>query len=316
MRVLFAGSPAIAVPALEALLASTHEAVGVLTNPDAPRGRGLALSRTEVAERAAALAPGLPILSPARLGPEERAAVEALRPDLLAVFAYGTIFGPRFLSIFPRGGINVHPSLLPRWRGCAPIPFAILHRDAETGVSVQRLERRMDTGDILARERIPLDGSETTGSLSETAAVLGARLMVRVLDDIEAGRERGEPQDEAGASYSSAIAKDDGRIDWSRPSAEIDALVRACDPWPGAWTMLGGERLAVLGMAVHPAEGPEDEAAEPGTVLRVDKSKGIMVKTGMALAAITRLQARGKRPLPFRDFANGVRGLPGSRLGP
>lgn len=313
MRILFAGSPEIALPSLEAL-AARHELVGVLTNPAAPRGRGLGLAPTPVAQRVAQLSPSLPILAPERLGPAEREAVAALRPEVLAVFAYGRIFGPKFLSLFPRGGINAHPSLLPRWRGCAPIPYAIMHGDSETGVSVQRVALRMDCGDVLARRVIPLDGTETAGSLSLVAAGLGAELLLEALALIEAGADTGEAQDEAAASYSAAISKDDGLIDWGSGAAAISARARAFDPWPGAWTLLGGERLAVLGLVAYPDEGA-DSPAEPGTVLQVDKSRGIMVKTGKGLAAITRLQARGKKPLPFRDFANGVRGLPGTRLG-
>ncbi|TFG81554.1 MAG: methionyl-tRNA formyltransferase [Spirochaetales bacterium] len=313
MRVLFAGSPEIAVPALEAI-ALRHQVVGVLSNPDAPKGRGLAVERTPIAARAAELLPGVPILTPARLGQVERDAVAALRPDVLAVFAYGHIFGPKFLGLFHLGGINAHPSLLPRWRGCAPIPYAIMHRDERTGVSVQRIAARMDAGEILAQTAFELTGSETTGSLSERCALLGAGMMADALDLLKEGTECGEPQDERQATYSAAISKDDGKIDFSTDVRDLYARVRAFDPWPGSWTTLNGDRLAVLAMEPHDDEDAALGVAH-GTILRVDKFNGIMVKTGRGLAALKRLQLRGKKPLGFKEFSNGARGLEGTILG-
>jgi len=308
VRVLFAGSPEIALPALEAI-GARHELVGVLTNPPSAKGRGLCFSCTPVAEAATAL--GVPVLSPERLGPAEREAVSSLRPELLAVFAYGRIFGPKFMALFPLGGINAHPSLLPRWRGCAPIPYAILNRDPVTGVCVQRVAPRMDAGDILARREIRLDGRETTDSLSAVSATVGAELLLEAMAAIEAGTAVGEPQDEAAATYCGALAKDSGLVDWSSPAIDLDARVRAFHPWPGAYTGFGGERLALLEAAPYP---DEPGRAEPGTVLAVDKSKGIMVQTGRGLIAVSRLQLRGKKPMDFKDFANGARGLVGTRL--
>lgn len=312
MRVLFAGSPAIAVPSLQAV-AGRHEVVGVLTNPPSAQGRGMRLAPTPVSEAASGL--GLAVLCPERLGQSEREAVAALRPEILVVYAYGRIFGPRFMALFPRGGINAHPSLLPRWRGCAPIPYAILERDERTGVCVQLVAPRMDSGDILARRELALAGDETTESLSAIAADVGAELLLDTLAAIEAGTARGEPQDESGATYCGIIQKDDGLLDWSRPALELDARVRAFHPWPGAFTTLGGERLSVLqARPVALAEAP-GEADPAGTVVSIDKSEGIMVQTGEGLLALTRLQLRGKRPMGWKDFANGARGLVGSRLG-
>jgi len=317
VRVLFAGSPEIAVPALAAI-GARHRLVGVLTNPPSAKGRGLCLSCTPVADAAAAL--GVPILAPERLGPAEREAVAALKPDLLVVFAYGRIFGPKFMALFPAGGINAHPSLLPRWRGCAPIPYAILHRDARTGVSIQRVAPKMDSGDVLARHEIPLDGTETTGSLTALSSTIGAELLVAVIDRLEAGTARGEPQDESAATYCCALSKDSGLVDWGATALEIDARVRAFYPWPGAWTSLAGERLAVISARLLPGDpasstGAPGSAMEPGTVISVDKSRGIMVQTGTGLLALTRLQLRGKKPMDYKDFANGARGLVGTRLG-
>lgn len=309
MRILFAGSPAIAVPALRAL-AARGDLVGVLTNPPSASGRGLGVSSTAVADAAVEL--GLPVLAPARLGPAEREAVAALRPELLVVFAYGTIFGPKFMALFPLGGINAHPSLLPRWRGCAPIPYAILNRDRLTGVSVQRLAPKMDSGDVLCRRVLALDGTETTESLSALSASVGAELLAQAVDAIATGTDRGEPQDEAAATWSAAINKDDGLVDWRASAVELDAKARAFHPWPGLHTGLSGERLAL--MAVKPYPG-ETGGAAPGTIISVDKSRGIMVQTGEGLLALTRLQLRGKKAMGFKDFANGARGLVGSLLG-
>jgi methionyl-tRNA formyltransferase len=309
VRILFAGSPEIAVPSLEAI-AALGDLVGVLTNPPSPKGRGLSVSPTPVAS--AALGMGIPVLAPERLGPTEREWVGALKPDILAVFAYGRIFGPRFMALFPRGGINAHPSLLPRWRGPAPIPYAILHRDLVTGVCIQLVAPELDSGDVLLRQEIPLSGNETAESLSALAASAGARLFVQALGDIESGTARGEPQDGTLATWSRVIAKEDGLVDWSADVLDIDARARAFRPWPGLYTDFAGQRLAIIAMRAWP---DEDAGQVPGTVISVDKSRGIMVQTGRGLAALEHLQLHGKKAMVFKDFANGARGLVGSRLG-
>lgn len=323
MRVLFAGSPEIAVPSLRAV-AETAELAGVLTNPESQKGRGLASSWTPVALAAAALPSGPPpLLAFDSLGAEARAAVAELKADLLVSFAYGRIFGPKFLALFPLGGINVHPSLLPRWRGPTPIPAAILHRDAESGVAVQRIALGMDEGDILAVERLPLDPRETTASLSEKAASVGASLLPAVLRDIEAGRAVGSPQ-VGEVTYSTLLQKEDGLIDWNRPVADVEALVRAYDPWPGAYTFFRGLRLSVLEAEAHPDSAwqpgqgliPQSlPPLEPGVVLGMDKSLGLMVQGFGGLIALRRLQLQQKKALGWRDFANGVRDLAGTKLG-
>jgi methionyl-tRNA formyltransferase len=323
LRILFAGSPEIAVPSL-VRIAFEHRIVGVLTNPESRSGRGLSLASTPVAAAAASLFEGaVPILPFARLDAEARATVASLEPELLVSFAYGKIFGPKFLALFPRGGLNVHPSLLPRYRGPTPIPAAILHRDAETGVSVQRLALGMDEGALLGVERIPLRGLETTTELSETASLLGADLLSVVLAELEAGRATERPQ-EGEPCYCGLLGKDDGRIDWNLPVLELDARVRAYSPWPGAFTKLQGQRLAVLechpypGVTYAPPGGGLDyefEAAEPGTILGLDKSRGIMVQGKDGLIALRRLQLQSKKALPYREFANGWRDLAGLFLG-
>jgi methionyl-tRNA formyltransferase len=316
MKVLFAGSPAIAVPSLN-IIATTHELVGVLTNPESEQGRGRTVRTTEVAAAAALLSARIekpiPILAPERLDGAARAAVAALQPEILVSFAFGRIFGPKFLALFPRGGINIHPSLLPKYRGSSPIQHAILAGDAETGICVQRIALEMDTGNLLAEKRILLDGSETTASLSERCAQDGARLVLNVLEELEEGRavdrtQTGEP------SWCGKISKDDGFVDWSLPTAAIHARLRAYDPWPGSWTWMDGQRLSIL--EAHPASFPDTLPNVPaGTIIGVDRSKGILVRTSDGCLALARLQLAARKALSFKDFANGIRNLRGMVLG-
>ncbi|HET7839611.1 MAG TPA: methionyl-tRNA formyltransferase [Rectinemataceae bacterium] len=321
LRVLFAGSPDIAIPSL-VRLSFEQEIVGILTNPDTQRGRGLAVRETPVAQAALAVFHGqIPILAFEKLGAEARDAVAALKPDVLVSYAYGKIFGPRFLALFPKGGINVHPSLLPKYRGPAPIPYAILNREAETGISVQRLALRMDEGELLGVERIRLLGLENAEDLAETAAIVGADLLSRVLQEMAEGREHSQPQ-EGEPSYCKLLRKEDGNLDWTRPVLELDAKVRAFYPWPGAFTFLGGQRLNVLEAYPYPhvtfAAGPTSldfDEVVPGRVLGLDKARGIMVQTKDGLMALRRLQIQHKRALPYREFANGIRDLVGAVLG-
>jgi methionyl-tRNA formyltransferase len=311
MRVLFAGTPDIAVPSLRALAASGHELVGVLTAVDRPRGRGRAVQCSPVKELALEL--GVPVLQPETLRSEARREVDALEPDLLACFAYGKIFGPRFLELFRLGGVNVHPSLLPRHRGPAPLPAAILAGDAQTGVTVQRLALEMDAGDILAQESFPLTGTETTASLGEAVAPLGGRLLVEVLDRFERGEIEPRPQDPSQATYTRLVQKEDGRIDWCSSAATIDRMVRAYSPWPKAFTTWRGERLNVLEAICIPE--PADSEAVPGRVLRVDTSLGVLVETGNGLVALRKLQLQSRNPLDWRSFLNGVHDFLGAVLG-
>ena len=319
MRVLFAGSPDIAVPALRAIAGSAHTVVGILTNPEAKVGRGLVLSDTPVASAARDLwGSSVPVFTFESLKTEARAAIAPLAPDILVSFAYGRIFGPKFMALFPRGGINIHPSILPRWRGSSPIQHAILARDPETGIAVQELAPEMDTGDIYLARRIPLGGRETTRSLSELCAAQAAPMVVNVLDAIEEGSAQPEPQ-RGEPTYCGKISKGDGHIDWALPSVEIDARVRAFDPWPGSFTSFGGSRLSIL-----EAEPADDFVAPrgtghvtnpaPGTIIAVSAQRGIIVRAGQGFVAVKRLQLATRKASGFRDFANGVRDLVGSAL--
>jgi methionyl-tRNA formyltransferase len=328
VRIVYAGSPSIAVPALERLAAQILEdpdscpldLAALLTNPDSPRGRHGKPEPTGVAaavpalearfERAGRKPPVL--LKPERLDGGLRREIEALKPDLLVSFAYGWIFGPRFLALFPLGGINVHPSLLPAYRGPAPIPQAILNGDRETGLSVQRLALEMDCGDILAQEAFPLTGRETTASLTGEMARRAALLLPGVVRDLAAGRLRGRPQDPEKASYCGLLSKAVGRIDWSQSARRIEAQIRAYTPWPLSWTVDGERRLYIL-----EADCPEGKAGpgSPGTVLGVDTEGGILVQTGDGVLSLKRLQYQARKSLEWRDFLNGVRDFTGRRLG-
>lgn len=314
MRVLFAGTPQMAVPSLDAVV-ECASVVGVLTAPDAPVGRKRVPTPSPVAARAMELA--IPLLRPDRLDASVRESVALLDPDLLVCVAYGKIFGPRFLALFRRGGINLHPSLLPRHRGPAPIPAAILAGDRETGITVQRLAQEMDAGDILIQQRFPLTGRETTGGLTARVAAEGALLVADAVRLIEQGHDQPVPQDPAAATCCGLITSADGRIDWARDSDAIDRSVRAYNPRPSAFTELNGVRLSVLESKPigDVPEGLTHRDALPGTVVSVDKKIGILVQTGSGLLALRRLQLQSRNPLDWNRFANGHRDLVGTVLG-
>ena len=311
MRILFAGTPDIAVPSLSALAASRHEIVGVLTAPDRPVGRGRRIAASPVKERAAEL--GLPILQPDRLGSEARREVAELTPELLVCVAFGRIFGPKFLALFESGGINLHPSLLPHYRGPAPIPAAILSGEAQTGVTIQALAREMDAGDILAQETFPLTGAETTGTLTEQLAEVGARVLVETVEAVSSGSQTLRSQGDD-ATYTGLIRKSDGEIDWSSPASVIERAVRAYHPWPLAFTTFKGLRLNIL--ESESISDPEDARNHaPGTVVRVDTERGILVKTGNGQLALTKLQLQSRKALSWNTFLNGVHDFVGAVLG-
>jgi methionyl-tRNA formyltransferase len=318
MRVLFAGSPSIAVPSLEVLYVEKGiDLAGVLTNPDSARGRHGTPHPTEVGEAAQRLlrqAEGqgrgaFQILKPEKLDAALREQISALKPDLLVSFAYGYFFGPKFMALFPLGGINIHPSLLPKYRGPAPIQAAILNRDIETGISIQCLAQEMDSGDILAVEHLRLTGRETTGSLSEIVSKKAALMLPEVLGRIAAG-EKGTPQDHSMASVCSMISRDDALIDWKASALEIEAKIRAFDPWPLCRTIHNGKELFILKADVY--RNTCVSTGEPGLVLGIDKQAGILVQTGEGILAVSELQYQAKKALFWKDFLNGARNFTGS----
>ena len=308
MRVLFAGTPGFAVPALVAV-AERFDVCGVLTAPDRPAGRGRRLTPAPVRQEADRL--GLPVIAPDRLDDAATHDLAGLRAEVMAVAAYGMIFTQRFLDRFPRGAVNVHPSLLPRFRGAAPIPAAILAGERETGVTIQRVVRRLDSGPILATRIHPLDGTETTGTLTEALAETGAELLVEVLAGMQRGTVTEEAQVEEQATYCAKVAAADARIDWSaHDAAAIERMVRAYDPWPRAHCRLGKRRLNLLAARLSADLPP----GVPGQVARVDGRQGILVHTARGTLGVTELQLEGRRAMDWKSFANGFGGLAGARL--
>ena len=313
VRIVFAGTPEFAVPALDAL--AGDELCVVLTAPDRPAGRRGTPQPPPVKRRAAAR--GLPVLQPDRIGRSFSAEMAALQPDLLVAVAYGKIFRPYFLDVFARGGVNVHPSLLPELRGPAPIPAAILAGMERTGVTVQRLAEAVDAGDILAQRALALRQSDTSAALAPRLAGIGAELLREVVDAIAAGREAARSQDESAATWCGLLAKEQGRIDWRQPAAAIERAVRAYQPWPRAFTTWSGRQLTILAAALDEggAAVPAGEPGEPGEVVAVDRRRGILVRAGQQALWVQELQLQGKKPLQWLAFANGHPGIVGARLG-
>ncbi len=311
MRVLFAGTPGIAVPSLRQV-ASRHRLVAVLTGEDQQVGRGRHSEPSAV--KRAALELGIPVIEADRLSQAVRDRVAADSPEILAVVAFGRIFRERFLALFPRGGVNLHPSLLPRHRGPSPISAAILAGDAETGVSVQGIALAVDAGPVYAQRRVPLDGTETTGTLTDTLAAIGAELLAETLDAIEAGTASAEPQEEAMASSTRLLAREDGLVDWGAPAAAVERQVRACDPWPRAYTSWEGRQLLVLHSRLLAGTVERTTTRAPGTVLG-PSPEGLLVQAGDGPLAIQRLQLATRKPMDWRSFLNGYPGVVGARLG-
>ena len=298
MRLVFAGTPAVAVPALEALLASRHEVVAVLTRPDAARGRSSKLVPSEVG--AFARDAGLPVLKPAH--PREEDFVQALTelaPDACPVVAYGALVPQHVLDIPRYGWVNLHFSLLPRWRGAAPVQRAIMAGDGVTGATTFRLVRELDAGPVYGTTEMALTGTETAGEVLEALAHTGARLLLDTIDAL-ATTEPAEQDDEAAVTLAPKITVEEARIDWTRQADEIDRLVRGCSPEPMAWTTIGDERFKVaLGR-------PTDEAGlAPGEV-RVEKRR-VLVGTGTTALELVRVQPQGKKEMAGADWGRGLR---------
>ncbi|HSM13063.1 MAG TPA: methionyl-tRNA formyltransferase [Thermoanaerobaculia bacterium] len=307
-RIVFFGTPGFALPALEALVSAGRAPVLVVSQPARPAGRGRRLVEPSVVLRAAEL--GLPVAQPERVrAPEFLDRLDALAPDLAVVVAFGQIFPERLLDLPRLGCVNVHASLLPRWRGAAPIAAAIAAGDAETGVSIQRMEAGLDTGPVFAERRLAIGVRETAGELGERLARAGAELLLEVLAGLERGGLEARPQDAARSTYAPKLA---GALalELERPAAEVDRSVRAHLPDPGAYVRLGEERIKVLDLR----PGDEGAAGEPGTVVGV-AGDGLRVATGAGTTVdLLRVQRPGGRPMSGRDLANGLRLVRGLRL--
>ncbi len=310
MRIIYAGTPEIAVPSLKHLAATEDiDVVAVLTAADKSSGRGRKTTPPPV--KAAAETLGIPVLQPERLGADARDMISGFEASLLVVFAYGRIFGPKFLSLFPEGAINMHPSALPRHRGPAPLTAAILAGEKEMALTVQKVALDMDAGDILSQTPYPLDGRETTGSLTDTVAKAAADELIQAVRSVGDGSAVARPQNHENASYCHLVRKDDGIVDWSNEASALERMIRAYLPWPKVRTFYNKEPLVIL-EADDYDESPE---GFPGQVLGVDKSRGILIQTGKGVLGITRLQLASRKPLDFKSFLNGVTLETGTILG-
>ena len=309
MRIVFAGTPEFAAQHLEALLQAGYQVEAVYTQPDRPAGRGQKLMPSPVKQLA--LQHGLPVMQPATLrDAEAQHALAALQPDLMVVVAYGLILPQAVLDTPRLGCINSHASLLPRWRGAAPIQRAIEAGDSESGVTVMQMEAGLDTGPMLLKVSTPIGPSDTGGSLHDRLAALGAQAVVEAVARLKAGSLPGERQDDTLATYAHKLSKDEARLDWQRPAAELERLVRAFNPWPICHSSLAGDVLKVHAARLVPGQG------EPGRILAAGKD-GLTVACGTGALQLTRLQLPGGKPLDFADLYNSRREqfAPGQVLG-
>lgn len=306
LRIAFAGTPEFAVSILAALAKSGHEIVGVWTQPDRPAGRGRKLASSPVKQRALEL--GLPVHQPEILkSTEARAEITATAPQVMVVAAYGLLLPPAVLAIPEHGCINVHASLLPRWRGAAPIQRAILAGDAKTGVSIMQMQPKLDAGPVYAVRTTSITAGDTAGSLHARLAELGAGLLLEVLKRLP--QLVPAPQDDAQATYAAKLTRAEARLDWTRSAAELTRAVRAFNPWPMAWTVYDGAPLRILNAGALDGSA----SAAPGSVLAASRD-GIDVATGAGVLRITELQAAGRRVMTAGDFVR-ARALAGTRFG-
>lgn len=306
MRIVFAGTPEFAAQALAAILAAGESVPLVLTQPDRPSGRGMALKASPVKQLA--LEHGLQVHQPASLkSAESRQPIIDASPDVMVVAAYGLILPQAALDIPRLGCINIHASLLPRWRGAAPIPRAILAGDAETGVTLMRMEAGLDTGPMLLKERLPITDADRAATLHDKLAALGARLIVEALPRLARGELPGEPQPAEGVTYAAKLEKSEAVLDWRQPAVVLARAVRAFDPFPGTLARIEGQTIKVW--RAEPAPG----AGEPGTVLAAD-ADGILVACGEGALRLVELQKSGGKRLQAAAFLHGFALKPGQRF--
>ncbi|HEX5216598.1 MAG TPA: methionyl-tRNA formyltransferase [Vicinamibacterales bacterium] len=311
LRIVFFGTPEFAVPTLAALIASSHAIAAVVTQPDRPRGRGQHLQPSPV--KALALEHGLPVLQPPTLKDDAAAqAVRDLGVDLGVVAAYGRILPQRLLDIPRLGMINVHASLLPRWRGAAPVHRAVMAGDRTTGVTIMRVVLALDAGPKLAVRETEIGATETSGEVERRLAKIGGELLVEVVDRLAAGPVTETPQNDALATYAAKLDKHERSVDWSRSAQEIHDRIRGLQPWPVAASMLHDKRLLLRASAVDSSDLPHPR---PGEIVGVE-SDGLVVGTGAGLLRLLEVQAEGRPPASVRDFLNGHRVVAGDRFLP
>ena len=304
--ILFAGTPSFTIPTLR-LLATKFNLIGVLTAPSTRRGRKMELHNSDIFDACSSLISegvlqqDFPILTPQKLDDELIASIKKLSPELLVCFAYGKIFKKQFMTLFKKGGINIHPSLLPKWRGPAPIPFAIWNGDSETGVSIQTIKEVLDSGDILLQEKFKIDEKDTTSSVLENKVSSRATMMLeKVLTSFDKYLLNAMHQDEKEATYSRLLKKTDGLIDWACDVQQIERQIRSFSTWPGTYTFCNGKKLNIIRACIH-SEKCQDEFV--GKVL--GKDDGILVNTGNGILSIQELQWETKKKLKWKDFLNG-----------
>lgn len=299
MRVIFMGTPDFATTTLEAVLEAGHEVVLVVTQPDKPKGRGKNVQFPPVKE--CAVSHGIEVYQPKRVRePECMEHLRNYRPDMIVVAAFGQILPRELLELPPYGCINVHASLLPKYRGAAPIQWAVINGDENSGVTIQRMAEGIDTGDMIAKVTVALEPKETGGSLFERLATAGAALCVQAMADIEAGKAVYLPQDETQATHVSMIKKEMGRIDWSMSAVAIERLIRGLNPWPSAYTGLGGKTLKIWEADVL----SQDTAYPHGTIVKIDKMS-IQVQTGEGILVLREVQLEGKKRMSVDAFLRG-----------
>ena len=310
LRILFMGTPEFAVPSLECLILNQYQIAAVYTQPDKPVGRGRSLVASPV--KKAAVARKLPVAQPVSLKKAEAVAQLAdFHPDVIVVAAFGQILLQSVLDIPPYGCINIHPSLLPRFRGASPVAAAILAGDEVTGVSIMLMDSGLDTGPVLAREQIPISPQDTTGSLTVKLSQVAARLLPEVLVRWTGGEITPQPQNEAEATYSGTINKEAGEIDWHLPAVDIGRRVRAFQPWPGCYTRWQGKRLEIIEATPQPGEG----SFEIGQVVAINKEGvALGVYTGEGILGVLKVHLEGKRVMPTAEFLRGQRQFIGAVL--
>lgn len=312
LRVVYFGTPSFAVPTLERLIASPHQVVAVVSQPDRPRGRGQRVQPTPT--KAVAATAGIPVLQPTRLkDPGLTTDLRALSPDLGVVAAYGRLIPDALLAVPRLGMINVHGSILPFYRGAAPVHRAVLAGDAETGVSIMRVVTELDAGPTFAMRKHPIGPEDTSADVEAALSVLGAELLIEVVGQLAAGTAREMPQDHARATFAPKLNKEEGRIDWSRPAEAIHNQVRGLHPWPLAYAQLSSRRVLVRRTRILPAPA----ASAPAGAVVAAGSDGIDVACGNgSLLRILEIQAEGRRPMPAKDFIAGYRLDAGAHFGP
>lgn len=324
MRIVFMGTPDFAVPCLEALVAAGHEIAGVVTQPDRPKGRGHKLTPPPV--KVLAEAKGLPVNQPERIKhPDFVGTLKELAPEMIVVVAFGQLLSKEILTLPKYGCVNVHASLLPGYRGAAPIHWAVINGETETGVTIMYMDEGLDTGDMILRESIPIEAGDTTGTVHDKLSAMGARLLVEAVAQIAAGTARRVPQDHAKSTYAPILTKEVELIHWEKNAAEVRNLIRGLNPWPGAFTYYGGQVLKIWS-AEEWEEGTVSVAAgrvaasnqpenRPGQVTAVLPKSGFVVLTGHGRLLVTEVQLQGSRRMPAADFVHGHGVTPGIVLG-